>query len=207
MVAMGTMIIITGFLAFNSASSMTISSRGDHYVVSRAAANTIICAAGGFLGVLFMKRVTHKQWLLVPATCGALSGCVASACEGFAIEGWAAVIIGLMAGQFTMGLSSLLLKLRVDDVVDAVPVHWGGGLVGCLSLAFFKINDGILYNWDTKSGYVSSNNRHFFFTFHLSHFNADARLATYWSCSNYSMGSCKFHNNVLYFETFQYDSG
>ena len=155
MVALGTMILITGFLAFNSASSMKIHRAVDRRDVPRAAANTIICAAGGFLGVLIMKRVVCKKWLLVPPTCGALSGCVASACGGFAVEGWAAFIIGLIAGQFTTSLSLLLLKLRVDDVVDAVPVHWGGGLVGVLTLGFFKIDDGILYNKGQNLGKVS----------------------------------------------------
>ena len=35
----------------------------------------------------------------------------------------------------------------IDDAVDAIAVHLGGGTFGVLSLAFFEQNIGILYNW------------------------------------------------------------
>ncbi len=36
---------------------------------------------------------------------------------------WAAVIIGAITGPVYLGGSAALIRLRIDDVVDAVPVH------------------------------------------------------------------------------------
>jgi Amt family ammonium transporter len=49
------------------------------------------------------------------------------------VEGWAAVVIGFIGGFVYYGSSKLLLKLKIDDPLDASPVHffcgmWGRGL-------------------------------------------------------------------------------
>ena len=45
-------------------------------------------------------------------------------------EPWAAILIGIMAGPVFMGIHDLMLKLRLDDPLDAVAVHGGGGTLG-----------------------------------------------------------------------------
>jgi len=37
---------------------------------------------------------------------------------------YASIIIGAFVGIISIGRSSLFLKLRIDDFVDAVPVHF-----------------------------------------------------------------------------------
>lgn len=39
------------------------------------------------------------------------------------MESWASLIIGAVAGGLYLGCSKLLLKKRIDDAVDAIPVH------------------------------------------------------------------------------------
>ena len=39
--------------------------------------------------------------------------------------------------------------------IDYFSVHFGGGTWGVIALAFFHKQDGILFNWNEKSGYVS----------------------------------------------------
>lgn len=46
-----------------------------------------------------------------------------------------AIIIGFVGGAVSIALSNILLKLRLDDVVDAVPVHLGSGIWGTLAIA------------------------------------------------------------------------
>ena len=45
-------------------------------------------------------------------------------------EPWAAILIGLMAGPVFIGVHDLMLRLRLDDPLDAVAVHGGGGTLG-----------------------------------------------------------------------------
>ena len=35
-------------------------------------------------------------------------------------------------------------------------VHFGGGVVGVLTVPLFSYEYGVLYHWDTKSAYVST---------------------------------------------------
>lgn len=56
-----------------------------------------------------------------------------SVCAGCDAYGpWAAAVIAIAAGFVYMGLSSLMVKLKIDDPVDAVAVHLGGGTLGIL---------------------------------------------------------------------------
>jgi hypothetical protein len=38
-------------------------------------------------------------------------------------------------------------------------VHFGGGLVGVLTVPLFSNDFGIVYNWDLRSAYVSTSNK------------------------------------------------
>lgn len=50
---------------------------------------------------------------------------------------WAALVTGIIAGWVYIFFSSLLVKLRIDDAVDAVPVHFGNGIWGCIAVGLF----------------------------------------------------------------------
>jgi Amt family ammonium transporter len=81
------------------------------------------------------------------------------------VEPWAAMIIGACAGLIYLGGSHLLITLRLDDAVDAIPVHmvngtWGLIAVGLLAsprkleLTFGeeKPHVGWFYSWSRGSG-------------------------------------------------------
>jgi len=64
------------------------------------------------------------------------------------VEPWAASVIGLVASLVYSGWSSALLKLKVDDPLDAVAVHLGCGIWGTLAAPMFASNrdvEGIFY--------------------------------------------------------------
>ena len=53
-----------------------------------------------------------------------------SACAGCdAYYPWAAAAVGCIAGVFYLAASMLLVKLKIDDPLDAAPVHFAAGKV------------------------------------------------------------------------------
>jgi Amt family ammonium transporter len=68
---------------------------------------------------------------------GCLTGLVSITAGCATVEPWAAVLIGIAGGWFYLLGSNLLIKLRIDDAVDAIPVHMIGGMWGVLSTGLF----------------------------------------------------------------------
>lgn len=61
----------------------------------------------------------------------------------------AAAVIGIFAAILYMSISSVLIRLKIDDPLEATGVHFGGGLAGLVGAALF-INKGVahaLYVW------------------------------------------------------------
>ena len=50
---------------------------------------------------------------------------------------WASVIVGALSGPLYLFGKYLLLRFRVDDPLDAIPVHGGGGLWGLIAAHIF----------------------------------------------------------------------
>jgi len=110
---------------------------GDAVTAGLVAANTTLapCVAGP---VVFLIKACLEERLDVCSFCnGILAGLVAITAGCAAVEPWEAIIIGFIGGLVYQGSSMLLKKLRLDDVVDAVPVHGACGLWGLLALGFF----------------------------------------------------------------------
>jgi Amt family ammonium transporter len=68
---------------------------------------------------------------------GCLTGLVSITAGCATVEPWAAVLIGITGGWFYLLGSNLLIKFRIDDAVDAIPVHMVGGMWGVLSTGLF----------------------------------------------------------------------
>ena len=71
-------------------------------------------------------------------------------------EPWAAILIGVMAGPVFIGIHDLMLKLRLDDPLDAVAVHGGGGTLGNMSsnIATMKKSSKTLFIYRTFNATV-----------------------------------------------------
>ena len=67
------------------------------------------------------------------------------------VDTWAAVVIGIISGWVYLGMSKLLIKLRIDDAVDAVPVHMGGGAWGLLAAGLFTKPSLLLAAYGTEA--------------------------------------------------------
>ena len=53
------------------------------------------------------------------------------------VDGWAAVVIGLIGGVLVCWASVWIEKLKIDDPVGAIPVHFFNGLWGVLAVGIF----------------------------------------------------------------------
>ena len=56
-----------------------------------------------------------------------------------AYPAWAAVLVGAASGPLFLVFNWLLLRMRIDDPLDAIPVHGVGGVWGTLCVYVFKV--------------------------------------------------------------------
>eukprot|EP00090_Calanus_glacialis_P008846 TRINITY_DN1716_c0_g1_i2.p1 TRINITY_DN1716_c0_g1~~TRINITY_DN1716_c0_g1_i2.p1 ORF type:complete len:555 (-),score=145.72 TRINITY_DN1716_c0_g1_i2:254-1918(-) len=158
---LGGFILIFGFLAFNGGSQAQIAHEGDGDVVALAIVNTILGASTGGLVVLFINKFMFKQpWSFLMCLNGALAGMV-SLCGGCNLyEPWAALIVGALGGIGFIVVHFAMLRLQLDDPLDAVAVHGAGGLVGILSVPWFmyvgleKGERGIFWDGDASTPWL-----------------------------------------------------
>jgi hypothetical protein len=85
------------------------------------------------------------------------------------VEPWAAVIIGACAGVLYLAASHLLIKVRLDDAVDAIPVHMANGFWGVLAV-------GLLASPSKLDLAFGEEKKHAGWFYSLSSGSADARL-------------------------------
>ena len=112
-------------------------SGGASAVAGKTAVTTTLSPAMACGTCMVLKYLLTKELSLGAALNGILAGLVGitSACS--TVEPWAAVVIGMIAGLVYVLSSMLMLKLQLDDVVDAVAVHMACGMWGCIAPALF----------------------------------------------------------------------
>ncbi|XP_026282722.1 putative ammonium transporter 1 [Frankliniella occidentalis] len=149
----GALILAAGFLGFNGGSQGSITAAGDGVAVSTAVVNTVLSGAGGALCGLFAVRVgalSSPAWGFAVPTNAMLAGMVSVCGSVNSLAMWAAVVTGAVGAVFFLVLHSLLLRLQVDDPLDAAPVHLGAGLWGLFAGPLLS-PDGILHSVTKES--------------------------------------------------------
>ena len=63
------------------------------------------------------------------------------------MESWASILIGIIGGFICFGASRALVFLKIDDPLDAFPVHGACGAWGCIAVGLFCTSD---YTYNTK---------------------------------------------------------
>ncbi|KAL3873257.1 hypothetical protein ACJMK2_036395 [Sinanodonta woodiana] len=153
--ALGGFILFFGFLAFNGGSQITIHNEGDGAAVSISVVNTFISASFAAFTAFFINRIHifgNSSWSLLCTINGSLAGMVA-VCAGCNVYyPWGACIVGTGAAVSYHFWSFVVRSLHVDDPLDAVAVHFGGGTCGVIAVAFLDKHNGIVFNWNPKSG-------------------------------------------------------
>ena len=109
---------------------------GDVSDVSRIFANTNLAAAGGVVVTVILTQLLYKKIDVTMALNGALAGLVSITAETLAPTGGYAILIGAVGGVIVVFAVPMLDKLKIDDVVGAIPVHLLAGIWGTLAVAF-----------------------------------------------------------------------
>jgi ammonium transporter, Amt family len=123
---------------------LNVSSTEKGQIASLAAVNTTLAACAGALSALFTSTIWDYRFLgyhtydLTMTMNGCLTGLVAITSGCASVDTWAAVVIGVVAGWVYMFSSKLIIKLRIDDAVDAIPVHMFGGMWGVAATGLFS---------------------------------------------------------------------
>lgn len=126
-----------------------------------AATNTSLAAAMGACSSLFVnlwwqeRRTGEYTFDLTKAMNGCLSGLVAVTAGCGTVENWAGATIGIVAGLIYLGGSDFLIRLKIDDAVDAIPVHMFNGIWGIIATGLFSSPGRIFdaYGTDEHAGW------------------------------------------------------
>ena len=132
---LGTFILWLGWFGFNGGSQLAMGTVSDVADVSRIFANTNAAAAGGAIAALILTQVFYKKVDLTMVLNGALAGLVSITAEPLTPSLGAATLIGGIGGVIVVFAVPMLDKLKIDDVVGAIPVHLIAGIWGTLAVA------------------------------------------------------------------------
>ena len=132
-VTLGVFILWLGWFGFNGGSQLALGSAFDAVAMSNILVNTNLAAAGGVIAALAMSRSILGRMDLFAGLNGAIAGLVAITAGPDIVEHWWAIIIGAIGGIICTAGIKLLEKLKIDDVVGAVPAHLLCGIWGTLA--------------------------------------------------------------------------
>lgn len=134
---LGTFILWLGWFGFNGGSQLAMGTVGDISDVSRIFANTNMAAAAGSVAALILTQVLYKKVDLTMVLNGALAGLVSITAEPLAPSLFGSLWIGAVGGVIVVFAVPFLDKLKIDDVVGAIPVHLCAGIWGTIAVVFY----------------------------------------------------------------------
>ncbi|MHA7820414.1 MAG: ammonium transporter family protein [Erythrobacter sp.] len=132
---LGTFILWLGWFGFNGASQLAMGTVGDVSDVSKIFVNTNMAACGGVVVAIILTQLLYKKADVTMALNGALAGLVSITAEPLAPSVGLSILIGGIGGAIVVFTVPLLDKLKIDDVVGAIPVHLFAGIWGTLAVA------------------------------------------------------------------------
>ena len=152
LVMIGTGILWFGWFGFNAGSALNANGQA-----AQAFMNTFLAGAAAGLAWVLTEWLRDGRPTNLGAASGIVAGLVAITPGAGYVSGIAPVIIGLLAGVVCCYAVRLKTKLRYDDALDVVGVHFVGGLVGSLLIGFFSNPEffgaefaaGLFYGGDT----------------------------------------------------------
>ena len=129
---LGTFILWLGWFGFNGASQLAMGTIEDASDISRIFVNTNLAACAGVIAAIILTQILYKKIDITMALNGALAGLVSITAEPLTPSVPAALFIGAIGGIIVVLAVPLLDKLKIDDVVGAIPVHLLAGIWGTL---------------------------------------------------------------------------
>ena len=131
---LGVFILWLGWFGFNGGSQLAAGTLEDVSSVATIYINTNLAAGGGVLAAATVSRLAGGKTDVVMMLNGAIAGLVGITAEPLAPIPLAAIVIGAIAGVLMYYSTKLLYKMKIDDVVGAIPAHLFAGIWGTLAV-------------------------------------------------------------------------
>ncbi len=141
----GGLFLFIGWLGFNGGNELIVSTR-----IPGILMNTVLAAMSGSVTACLITWFVNSKPDAMVTVNGLLAGLVSVTASCPVITAPAAVFSGGFGALIYLGLANYLNRNKVDDVVDAVPVHLGPGIWGTLSVALLaspELWQGELNRW------------------------------------------------------------
>ncbi len=134
---LGTFILWLGWFGFNGGSQLALGSALDAAAMAIVYVNTNLAAAAGVVAAMALTQVLYRKIDLTMALNGAIAGLVSITAGPDVQNHLLAILIGGVGGCLVVVAVPLLDRLRIDDVVGAIPVHLVAGIWGTLAVGLF----------------------------------------------------------------------
>jgi len=134
---LGTFILWLGWFGFNGGSQLALGTEADANSVAIIFANTNMAAAAGAITALILTQAVYGKVDLTMVLNGALAGLVSITAGPLDPTLFGALWIGAIGGVIVVFAVPFLDKLKIDDVVGAIPVHLMAGFWGTLAVPFY----------------------------------------------------------------------
>ena len=132
-VTLGVFILWFGWFGFNGGSQLALGSAADVIAMSHVLVNTNLAAAAGVMTALAFSRTILGRMDLFAGLNGAIAGLVSITAAPDITEHYWAVIIGAIGGILCTAGLKFLERVKLDDVVGAIPAHLFAGVWGTLA--------------------------------------------------------------------------
>jgi ammonium transporter, Amt family len=139
---LGTFILWLGWFGFNGGSQLAMAGAIDVIAMSSVFVNTNLAAAGGVVAAAVLHQAIYKKVDLTMVLNGAIAGLVSITAEPLTPHPMAAILIGAIGGVIVVLTVPLLDKLKIDDVVGAIPAHLFAGIWGTLAVPLTNADAG-----------------------------------------------------------------
>ena len=134
---LGTFVLWLGWFGFNGGSQLALGTEADANAVSIIFANTNMAAAAGALAAMILTQIVYKKVDLTMLLNGALAGLVSITAGPLDPTLFGALWIGAIGGVIVVFAVPFLDKMKIDDVVGAIPVHLMAGFWGTMAVPFY----------------------------------------------------------------------
>ena len=138
---LGTFVLWFGWFGFNGGSQLALGSAADASAIAIVYVNTNIGAASGVVAAMIASQLLYGKVDLTMALNGALAGLVSITAGPDLQNHLMSVVIGGIGGALVVFAIPIMDKLKIDDVVGAIPVHLVCGIWGTLAVGIFGSGD------------------------------------------------------------------
>ncbi|KUJ74054.1 ammonium transporter [Thiomicrospira sp. XS5] len=129
--ALGVFLIWLGWIGFNGGSVLALNIETGKVVL-----NTLIAGAVGGIAGLIVSRLMTGYYQVIDIINGILAGLVAITSCAHLASPFSAMVVGAIGYLAYLVGKILLIRWRIDDAIEAVPVHLFAGIAGTLAVAF-----------------------------------------------------------------------